>query len=89
MHEVESDEATGVLINDVQTRVRGGASLSDSLEGQGKTFSSFYISMIRAAEASGSLHEGLQRLTAYLESSEELRDKVVSALICWLSPGCR
>ncbi|MDH5310684.1 MAG: type II secretion system F family protein, partial [Gammaproteobacteria bacterium] len=41
----------------------------------------FYLSMIRAAEASGNLGEGLDRLTTYLASSQALRNKVVSALI--------
>ncbi|MDH5311261.1 MAG: type II secretion system F family protein, partial [Gammaproteobacteria bacterium] len=81
MREVESGDANLQLIRDVQTTVRGGAALSDALEAQGSCFSRFYLSMIRAAEASGNLGEGLDRLTTYLASSQALRNKVVSALI--------
>ena len=81
MLEVEADPATRTLIEDVQIAVRGGESLSESLEGQGSVFSGFYVSMVRAAEASGALSDGLERMLDYLERSRELREKVVSALI--------
>ena len=81
MREVESSEPSIELIRDVQSAVRGGASLSDALDSQGALFSRFYISMVRAAELSGKLAEGLQRLTEYMASSQALRSKIVSALI--------
>lgn len=61
--------------------VRGGGSLSDALEAQGRTFSRFYVNMVRAGELSGSLDAVLARLTDYLERMRELRETVVSALI--------
>lgn len=81
MLEVEDDEANRQLISDIQTAVRGGAALSTAMEEQGKVFSVFYMSMIRAAEISGTLSSGLERMVEYLERSQELRDKLVSALI--------
>ena len=81
MLSVDDDEATQKLIEDIQTAVRGGASLSAAMQEQGKVFSGFYISMIRAAEVSGTLAEGLEQLLEYLERSREMREKVVSALI--------
>jgi general secretion pathway protein F len=44
-------------------------------------FGTFYISMVRAGEASGQLSAVLDRLVEYLESSKTTRDSVVSALI--------
>lgn len=81
MLSVDDDEATRKLIEDIQTAVRGGTSLSAAMQEQGKVFSGFYISMIRAAEVSGTLAEGLEQLLEYLERSREMREKVVSALI--------
>jgi general secretion pathway protein F len=81
MLEVENDLAVRALIEDVQGTVRGGSSLSSALEEQGPVFSGFYVSMIRAAEASGTLGEGLERMLEYLERSRALREKIVSALI--------
>ena len=81
MLEVESDPATLNLVSEVQASVRGGSALSGALEEQGGAFSAFHTSMVRAAEASGALSEGLDRLTDYLRRAQELRDKVLSALI--------
>jgi len=81
MLEVEADPATRSLIEDVQVAVRGGAALSEAFAEQNGVFSGFYVSMIRAAEASGALSDGLERMLDYLERSRELREKIVSALI--------
>ena len=81
MLEVEVDTASLKLIGDIQAAVRGGLSLSAAMQEQGDIFPGFYVSMIRAAEASGTLDEGLERMLEYLERSRELREKIVSALI--------
>jgi general secretion pathway protein F len=81
MLDVEDDEATRELIEKIQSSVRGGAALSAAMQEHGSTFTGFYISMIRAAEVSGTLPEGLERLLDYLERSRELREKITSALI--------
>ncbi len=69
------------MIDKVLEQVKGGENFSDALEARGKIFSRFYINMIRAGEVGGNLEEVLDRLTEYLESSEELRNTVTSALI--------
>jgi len=81
MLEVEDEPASRKLVQDIQASVRGGAALSAALEEQGSTFSGFYLSMVRAAEISGALSEGLERMLEYLERSRALREKIVSALI--------
>lgn len=81
MLDADSDPATRKLVSDVQASVRSGNALSAALEEQGSAFSKFHVSMIRAAEASGMLGDGLARLTGYLERARMLRDKVRSALI--------
>jgi len=69
------------LIARVLDKVKGGATLADALEQQSGVFSKFYLNMIRAGEAGGSLGDVLTRLAEYLESSQELKDTVSTALI--------
>lgn len=78
--ELSDDEALVRMMESVREKVQGGDTLSSALEAQGKIFTPLYISMIKAGEAGGVLHNVLQRLTDYLERSQELRESVKSAL---------
>ncbi len=60
--------------------VREGLSLSKAMVKHPKVFPEIYVSMVEAAEVSGNLAEILDRLAIYLEKSNALRKKVVSAL---------
>ncbi len=75
-----TDERITAIIKDVSEDVRKGDSLADAFE-KHKEFSSFYISMVRAGEASGALDITLTRLAEYMERSKALRQTVVSALM--------
>lgn len=77
----EDNERLSKLIARVLEKVKGGSSLADALEIQSGIFTRFYLNMIRAGEAGGSLGEVLTRLADYLESSRELKDTVSTALI--------
>ena len=79
--DVSHDRRVRSLAASIQDAVRGGAALSDALEAHAGVFSRFYVSMIRAAEAAGTLDAGLARLAEHEERSKALRDSVVSALI--------
>jgi general secretion pathway protein F len=61
--------------------IRGGVSFSDALQKQPDIFPRLYVNMVRAGEAGGVLDAVLERLNEFLESSRELRDHVVSAMI--------
>ena len=71
----------GSLAGSIQQSVRGGAALSDAMEARSGTFSRFFVSMIRAAEAAGTVDTGLAQLADYEERSKALRDTVLSALV--------
>lgn len=58
-----------------------GASLSDAMAQHPKIFSKFYVNLVRAGEASGALDEVLLRLVKHYEQVNEIRDKVISAMI--------
>ena len=79
--ELSDDEALAQMIAGVREKVQGGGTLSDALAAQGKVFSPLYISMVKAGEAGGVLHQVLERLADYLERSQELRESIRSALI--------
>jgi general secretion pathway protein F len=68
------------LLGRVRNEVRGGASLSRALEAQQGVFSRFYVNMIRAGEAGGSLPTVLVRLAEYMERAKSLRDNVSASL---------
>lgn len=61
--------------------VEGGTSLSGALNKYPKIFSSFYVSMIKAGEASGTLSESLEYLAKHLEREYRLTNKIRGAMI--------
>ena len=71
---------TAELLGRVRNDVRGGASLSKALDAQRGLFSRFYVNMIRAGEAGGSLPNVLLRLAEYMERAKALRDNVTASL---------
>jgi len=77
----EDNERLTKLIAKVLEKVKSGSSLADALEIQAGVFTKFYLNMVRAGEAGGSLGEVLTRLAEYLESAQELKDTVSTALI--------
>ena len=68
------------LLGKIRNDVRGGAALSKALEAQRGTFTRFYINMIRAGEAGGSLPTVLLRLAEYMERAKALRDNITASL---------
>lgn len=74
-----SDEGAVELIQHIRNEVRKGKSLGEAFSGRAE-FSPFYINMIRAGEASGSLEASLTRMSEYLERAKALRKMIGSAL---------
>ena len=69
------------VIKDVRRNVQGGSSFGDSLARHPKVFTRLYVNMVRSGEAGGVLETILQRLSGFLETSDELRGEIVSASI--------
>ncbi len=69
------------VFSDIQKRVHGGSTFSDALASHPKVFSKLYASMIHAGEIGGVLDTVLHRLAGFLENIEEMKGKVISALI--------
>src|SRR6266568_5887475 len=70
-----------MLLQSIRDSVRGGKSLSQSLDMHREVFSRFYVNIVRAGEAGGALGVVLTRLADTMERNKELRESVKSALI--------
>lgn len=69
------------LFAEVRDKVRAGSSLATSIAAHPQTFSTFYIGLVRAGEAGGTLAATLDRLAALIERERSLRADLRSALI--------
>jgi len=69
------------VVGDILKTVQGGGYLSDALAKHPKAFSTFYVNMVRAGEVGGVLESVLGRLGDFLESSQDLRDYIKSAMV--------
>ena len=69
------------VIRDVLKNVQEGSYLSNALAKYPRVFSSFYVSMVRAGEAGGVLDGVLKRLGSFLESSQDFKDYIKSAMV--------
>jgi general secretion pathway protein F len=69
------------IVGEILKAVQGGSDLSTALAQHPAAFSDFYINMVRAGEAGGVLEAVLDRLGEFLETSQELRDYIKSALV--------
>lgn len=65
----------------VKSDIEAGLSISDALKKHPDAFPELYTSMIKAGELGGILDTILERLTVYMESSEQLKAKVKSAMM--------
>jgi type II secretion system protein F len=68
-------------IRDILKIVQGGGYLSDALAKYPKVFSNFYVNMVKAGEVGGVLEDVLKRLGIFLETTQDLRDYIKSALV--------
>ncbi len=68
------------VILKLENDVKKGMQLSDALERHTGVFSNLYIALVSAGEVSGKLSETLDDLAVYLETLEDTRRKVKSAL---------
>ena len=74
----------GVLKNnliDMVEDVEGGMPLSEAMAKHPKTFDKLYVNMVKAGEAGGVLDQILDRLAVFMEKSEKLKKRVLSAMI--------
>lgn len=69
------------ILSGVHGRVLEGRRLSDAMAAQGSAFPPLYRAMVSAGESSGALQPILERLADGLEREEQVRGKVITALV--------
>ena len=69
------------VAREVHADIAAGKSLAEALEARGSQFPPVFVSMVRAAEASGTLPEVMERIAETREREQKLRAKLVSALL--------
>jgi general secretion pathway protein F/type IV pilus assembly protein PilC len=69
------------VIRELREDVAGGASLGDAMAKHPSAFSDLQCSMIRAGEQGGFLEDVLHRIAIFSEKQDELKNKVVGAMI--------
>ncbi|HEV7376884.1 MAG TPA: type II secretion system F family protein [Pyrinomonadaceae bacterium] len=70
----------GMVLSDVEDKIRGGLALSAAFAAQGPIFPRIYTASILAGERSGALDEVLDRYVGYMRRSVNLRRKIRGAL---------
>ena len=69
------------LLTEVQQAVIAGIPLSIALKNASHHFDSLYISLVKSAEQHGQLADVFNKLSQYLEQKEQLRQKLLKAMI--------
>ena len=78
--EQAGDARFQAIILDLSKRVKNGDTFSKALSCYPSTFSTMFVSMVRASEASGKMVEMLTVLTGYLNFEADTRKQIKSAL---------
>ena len=68
------------VVNTLKKRVTGGAQLSAAMDEQSTVFSNFYVKMVQAGEASGTLPNIFAQVREFTERDMEARAKVKKAM---------
>lgn len=80
MQELGATPALQSLVDEIREAVRGGRALATAMEVRKDIFPNYYVGMVRAGEAGGSLDGVLTRLADTLERAQRLRENVQAAL---------
>jgi general secretion pathway protein F len=78
--EQEETPALRSALSSLRDAVREGASLAEALKANPKAFSTLYVNMVSAGEASGTLEITLARLADFLDEQVRFRGRFTAAL---------
>ena len=78
--EMENPKLRGIM-NDISDDLQGGSSISRALARHPDVFSSFYVSMVKSGEESGTLEKTFMYLADYLDRMYQVVSKARNALI--------
>ncbi|MGB2988221.1 MAG: type II secretion system F family protein [Phycisphaerae bacterium] len=69
------------MVKELREDVAGGMSLGDAMAKHPRVFSPLHAAMVRAGEQGGFLEDVLHRIAIFSEKQDELRNKVIGAMI--------
>ncbi len=69
------------ILHQLRLDVEAGNTLADSMRKFPRTFSNFFVSMVRAGEIGGALEAIMERMAVFFERELELRHKIRSAMM--------
>jgi general secretion pathway protein F len=81
LSELSESSAMKGIVHSILQSIREGRSFSDALQKHPEVFPQLYINMVRAGEAGGVLDVVLEKLREFLESTKELKESLISAMI--------
>lgn len=81
LRDLTEDRVLKTALRRVGKDINGGSSLSDALRGHPHVFSPIYVNMVEAGEVGGTLSESLERVAAYMESAQALKERIKGAMI--------
>ncbi len=76
----EKDRGVRASLESIEREIREGKTLARAMENCPGLFPSMYVSVIRAGEAGGNLHQALLRMAVYFKKQDELSSKVRRAM---------
>ncbi|MFA6029052.1 MAG: type II secretion system F family protein [Elusimicrobiota bacterium] len=80
LSEHSENPALKAAVQAVSKEVASGSSLHKALERHPKVFDTLWISLVQAGELSGQMPKALKQVSSYIQSQEELKAKVLTAL---------
>ena len=81
IREQASNAALRFVLEDVESRVEEGATLAEAMARHPRAFSDLATSIVRAGGEGGFLEEALEQVAAFTDQQDDLRSKVVGALV--------
>ncbi len=80
LSEHAENKALGAVLSSVTKEVSAGGAFHKALEKHPKVFNEIWISLVQAGEVSGQLPSVLRQITAYSESQEAVKSKIITAV---------
>ncbi len=80
LEQVRGRGRVAAVLTEVREEIKGGSSLSDAMEHQGRAFPQLCIALFRSGERTGDLIITIRRYISFLKRSDLVRKKVVSSL---------
>jgi type II secretory pathway component PulF len=69
------------MVAHLRESIRGGSSLSDAMAQKPADFTDLYVNMVRVGEVGGVLPQALEKVTQFMERSEEIKRFIISSSI--------